>query len=131
MLKLRILLAGCLLVFICSIKSQGQTTFYDLSTIQKIEVNFLQPNWDYQMDTSKYGADDYVIANWVKINGVQFDSVGVKYKGNSSYDSTYAKNPVHIELNHVNSQSYQGIKDIKLGNGYADPSMIREVMAYD
>lgn len=109
----------------------AQTTFYDLNSIQKIELYFSQSNWDYQLDTSKYGADGYVVADWVKINGVQFDSVGVKYKGNSSYDSTYLKNPVHIEIDHVINQSYQGIKDIKLGNGYADPSMIREVLAYD
>jgi len=130
MLKARFLLIGCLLVLTGLQKGWSQTTFYDLNTIQKIEVYFAQSNWDYQLDTSKYGADDYVVADWVKVNGVQYDSVGVKYKGNSSYDSTYTKNPIHIELNHVNGQSYQGIKDIKLGNGYDDPSMIREVMAY-
>ena len=26
---------------------------------------------------------------------------GVKYKGNSSFDSTYIKNPLHIELDHT------------------------------
>ncbi|HMT30127.1 MAG TPA: CotH kinase family protein [Bacteroidia bacterium] len=109
----------------------SQVTFYDLNTIQKIEIYFSQSNWDYQMDTAKYGADGYVIADWVKINGIQFDSAGVKYKGNSSYDSTYTKNPIHIELDNTIPQSYQGIADIKLGNGYADPSMIREVLAYD
>jgi hypothetical protein len=111
--------------------AQSQTTFYDLGTIQKIEVYFSQPNWDYQMDTAKHGSEGYTLATWVKVNGVQFDSVGVKYKGNSSYDSTYTKNPIHIELDNFRSQSYQGIKDIKLGNGYADPSLIREVLSYN
>lgn len=111
--------------------TNAQTTFYDLGTIQKIEVYFSEPNWDYRMDTAKLGSEGYTMAQWVKVNGVQFDSVGVKYKGNSSYDSTYAKNPLHIELDHYRNQSYQGIKDIKLGNGYADPSHIREVMAYN
>ena len=59
------------------------------------------------------------------------DSVGVKYKGNSSYDSTYKKNPVHIELDTYKNHSYQGYQDIKLSNAYSDPSMIREVLAYD
>ncbi len=108
----------------------AQTTFYDLNTIQKIEINFSQSNWDYQLDTAKHGKDGYIIADWVKINGMQFNTVGVKYKGNSSYDSTYKKNPLHIELDNLISQSYQGIKDIKLSNGYADPSMIREVLSY-
>lgn len=110
---------------------KAQVTFYDLNTIQKIEIYFSQSNWDYQLDTARYGADDYLIADWVKVNGIQFDSAGVKYKGNSSYDSTFAKNPLHIELDNIINQSYQGITDIKLGNGYADPSAIREVLAYD
>lgn len=109
----------------------AQQTFYDINTIQKIEIFFSQPDWDFQMDTAKYGAEDYIMADSVKINGVLFDSVGVKYKGNSSYDSTYLKNPLHIELDNYVNQAYQGFTDIKLSNGYGDPSMIREVLAYD
>ncbi|MCW3084428.1 MAG: hypothetical protein JWP12_1794 [Bacteroidetes bacterium] len=109
----------------------AQTTFYDLNTIQKIEITFTQPDWDYQMDTAKAGAEGYIMAQSVKINGVEFDSVGVKYKGNSSYNSANLKNPLHIALDEYKSQSYQGLKDVKLGNGYADPSMIREVLSYD
>lgn len=83
------------------------------------------------MDTAKYGAEDYIMADSVLVNGTPFQNVGVKYKGNSSYDSTYIKNPLHIELDSYSNQSYQGFTDIKLGNGYGDPSMIREVLSYD
>jgi len=105
-------------------------TLYDINTIQRIEIGFSQPNWDYQMDTAKYGSEGYILADWVMINGQEFDSVGVKYKGNSSYDSTYLKNPLHISLDEFRGQSYEGYSDIKLGNEYADPSMIREALAY-
>lgn len=105
--------------------------FYDQNVIQKIEIQFTQTNWDYQLDTAKAGAEGYIMAASVTINGVYFDSVGVKYKGNSSYNPTYIKNPLHIELDGFKNQSYLGIKDIKLGNNYADPSMIREVLGYD
>jgi len=104
--------------------------FYDADTLQKIEIQFSQPDWDYRMDTAKAGSDGYLLADWVKINNVQFDSAGVKYKGNSSYDSTYAKNPIHIALDEFLPNSYEGFTDVKLSNGYADPSMIREVLAY-
>ena len=105
--------------------------FYDLNTIQKIELTFLQPNWDYQLDTAKQGGDSYIMASQVKINGVVFDSVGVKYKGNSSYNPSNKKNPLHIELDSYKNQSYNGVSDIKLGNNYKDPSLIREVLGYD
>jgi spore coat protein CotH len=105
--------------------------FYDINTLQKIEIHFSQSNWDYQLDTSKAGVDGNIMADWVKINGLQFDSVAVKYKGNSSYSATSMKNPIHITLDEYKNHSYQGFKDVKLGNAYADPSMIREVLSYD
>jgi hypothetical protein len=108
----------------------SQSTFYSIDEIQKVEIHFSQSNWDYQMDTAKIGSDGYITADWVKINGSIFESVGVKYKGNSSYDSAYIKNPIHIALDEFVSQSYQGYTDIKLSNAHADPSMIRETLSY-
>ena len=128
MKRLHIALLCVLAVFFNTVIAQ---TFYNTSAIQKIEVQFAQSNWDYMLDTAKLGKEGYLMAQWVKVNGTYYDSVGVKYKGNSSYDSTYGKNPIHIELNTYKNQSYQGYKDIKLSNGYADPSLVREVLAYD
>lgn len=105
--------------------------FYAIDSIQKIEITFSQSNWDYILDTAKQGSDTYTMATSVIINGEQFDSVGVKYKGNSSYNSTNAKNPLHIELDHFKVQDYHNINDIKLSNGFHDPSSIREVLLYD
>lgn len=128
MRKLHIL---CLsVVMLIGARGEAQVTFYDTGTLQKIEIFFSASNWDYRLDTAKMGTDDYVLADSIRINGVHLDSVGVKYKGNSSYDSSYAKNPIHVELDTYLNQSYQSFTDIKLGNGYADPSLIREVLAY-
>lgn len=121
------------ILFLCaySFISLAQSNLFDLNSLQKIEIYFSQSNWDYQMDTAKIGSDGYIKAQYVKVNGVKIDSVGVKYKGNSSYDSTYTKNPLHIKLTAFKKgQSYNGITEIKLSNAYADPSMLREVMAY-
>lgn len=116
-------LAGCL-----SVNAQN---FYDVNKIQRIEISLSQSNWDYILDTAKAGADGYLMSVWVKINGVQFDSAGVKYKGNSSYNPSNAKNPLHIELDHFKNQDYLGFKDIKLSNGYNEPSFVREVLMYN
>lgn len=127
-MRLSILSFFSLIILCGKISAQN---FYDQNTIQKIEIQFTQSNWDYQLDTAKAGAEGYIMAASVTVNGVYFDSVGVKYKGNSSYNPTYNKNPLHIELDGFKNQSYLGVKDIKLGNNYADPSMIREVLGYD
>ncbi len=113
-----------------AIFAKAQTNFYNLDTIQKIEITFAQPNWDYQMDTARLGQDGTLMAALLKINGIAFDSVAVRYKGNSSYDSTYIKNPLNISLDDFKSQDYHGISTIKLSNAYNDPSMIREVLSY-
>jgi hypothetical protein len=123
-------LGAVLFLFIFGVSnSQGQT-LYDLNTIQKIEIYFSQSNWDYQMDTAKAGSEGYTFADSVIINGTFYDSVGVKYKGNISYNPSYVKNPLHIALDEFKPQAYEGIEDIKLGNNFSDPSMIREVLAY-
>lgn len=126
MLRIRLLLF--LLIVFEIVRSQ---TFYNNGAIQKIEIQFSQNNWDYILDTAAMGKGNYFMAQSIKINGVQLNNVGVKYKGNSSFDSTNLKNPIHVELDQYTDQDYQGYTDIKLSNCYEDPSMIREVLAYD
>ena len=105
--------------------------FYDRATVQTIEIFFGFSDWDAQLDALASTTEDYLLADSVRINGVVYDSVGVKYKGNSSYNANNNKNPLHIELDYVHgSYDYQGYTDIKLQNGYQDPSMIREVLSY-
>lgn len=108
----------------------AQNNLYDISSIQTIEIIFDFDNWDYRLDTAKLGSDGYTMAKKVIINGTSFDSVGVKFKGNSSYDSTYIKNPFTIALDEYKNQTYQGYKTLKLANCFSDPSMIREVLTY-
>mgnify|MGYP000278735538 FL=1 len=117
-------------IMMCLTLGLSAQSFFDTNTIQEIRIYFGQPNWDYQMDTAKWGADGYIMADSIKINGALLLQAGIKYKGNSSYDSTYVKNPLNIALDEYLNQDYQGVKTIKLSNQYLDPSMIREVLAY-
>jgi hypothetical protein len=106
-------------------------SLYDINTIQQIRIHFSQANWDYQMDTAKNGDEGYIIAEWIELNGEVFDSVGVKYKGNSTYSASRAKNPLHISLDEYKDQSYGEYTDIKLSNQFGDPSLIREALSYE
>lgn len=115
--------------FACSVTLHSQT-LYDLNTIQDIRIVFAETNWDALLDAEKAGADGYVAAQSVTINGTVFNNVGVKYKGNSSYSANQVKNPFHIELDTYTDQNYQGYTDIKLSNVKFDPSFVRESLAY-
>ena len=122
---------GLLFLFALStLLARAQQSLYTTQHVQRIEIFFAASNWDYQLDTIKLGQGGYLMADSIRINGLAFDSIGIKYKGNSSYDSTYTKNPMHIRLDKYKSHSYAGIKDIKLANIYADPSMVREASTY-
>lgn len=118
------------LVLAILVSTMQAQDFYNLDTIQTIQVTFAESNWDQLMDDA-YAADaGYIMAQSVTINGTTFDSVGVKYKGNSSYSTNEVKNPWHIELDTYKDHVYDGYTDIKLANGYKDPSLLRDVLAY-
>ena len=114
-----------------SITSFSQDVF-DIG-IRKIEIYFSEPNWDDTLDL--YYANDLgerLIADSLVIDGELDQDVGVKYKGNSSYNVNNAKNPFNIRLDYVhNGQSIDGYNVLKLSNGFRDPSFVREVLAYE
>lgn len=124
---MRIFFLLLLWVIVVVVKAQS---FYDVNTIQEIKIYFGSSDWDYRMDTAKAGSETYLMADSVIINGTCFLNVGVKYKGNSSYDASRKKNPLHIKLDKWIDQNYEGYEDIKLGNGYGDNSIIREPLSY-
>ncbi len=104
--------------------------FYNLDNIQTIEITFAETNWDQLLDNAYASSGDYILAQSVSINGEVFDSVGVKYKGNSTYQANQTKNPFHIELDTYKDHQYEAYTDIKLSNVAKDPSFLREVLSY-
>lgn len=116
--------------------SFGQSIF-DINQIHTVNINFYDADWDYQLDSlaslnSGTGSGTERILAEVIINGNQFDSCGVRYKGNSSMDTSKVKNPFNIDLNYtIPGQEFQGKDKIKLANCYTDPSMVREALTYE
>jgi spore coat protein CotH len=107
--------------------------FYNIDSIAEYRVYFTQPNWDAILDSlAILPTEPYFVAKRLVINGVSYDSVGAKYKGNSTFRVTNKKNPWHFELDHVREgQDYQGFKDFKLSNIFQDPSCLREALSYE
>lgn len=126
--------------FICSFFFYLTTSFsvqsqelYDMESITEIKIYFSQNNWDQLLDQYYLNEmDERLIADSVLINGSMKDSVGVKYKGNSTFNENNAKNPINIALDYVhNNQDYQGFRTLKLSSGQKDPSFLREVLSYE
>lgn len=106
-------------------------SLYDITSITTIELEFAEDNWDEILDTYyENDLDERLVASCV-INGEAYDSVGVKFKGNSTYNASNLKNPLNIKLDHILDQKFQGYTTFKLSNGSKDPSFVREVLSYE
>jgi spore coat protein CotH len=106
--------------------------FYDIETINTVELYFDEPNWDEILDSLYLVGEDARLLGTAVINGEQFDSVGVRYKGNSSYSPNQVKNPLNIKLDWViDDQTLDGYGTLKLSNCFKDPSFVREVISYE
>ncbi len=93
-------------------------------------MNFSQVSyWDSLV--SYFSTDTYMQADIV-FNGNLISAVGVKFKGNSSYNNQSRKKSFKIELNEfVAGQELNGLKKFNLNNGFKDPSFLREKIACD
>jgi hypothetical protein len=121
-----------LLVSILTLSEALSQDFYDINTINTIEITFAQSNWDYLLDNLASAGDNERLMGGVVINGTLYDSVGVRYKGNSSYSPNRIKNPLNIKLDYlIDGQKYQDYGTIKLANVFKDPSFIRESLSYE
>jgi len=129
----------CWLLLFCvglfsSLQSQD---IYSLNQIQTVKLYIDVPNWENRLNAyKKQGLEKRIPAKLV-YNGVTYDSVGVRYKGNSSYFNTRkedaVKLPFNIKINHAHKDQRLpgGFKRLKLSNVFRDPSFLREVLSYE
>lgn len=98
--------------------------------IKEVRLDFDEPNyWDSL--TAYYGTDIDLPAH-LTIDGTYHDVVGVKFKGNSSYNGPGDKKPFSVDINaYVDSNRVDGVKKFVLNNGFKDPSFLREKLALD
>ncbi len=106
--------------------------FFDLNQINEIRLYFDQPNWDEILDSLYSAGEKGRLIGDAVINNRRFDSVGVRYKGKSSYNPSRRKNPFNIKLDYIIAgQTIEGHGTLRLANVYKDPSFVREVLSYE
>ncbi|MEO1261214.1 MAG: CotH kinase family protein [Bacteroidota bacterium] len=111
--------------------------FYDLEHIPEIRVTFEESNWEELLDKMKAKGDKKRLTATVSIDGEVFKQVGVRYKGNSSYNNPkskgYKKLPFNMKASYKNKKQLfpGGYKTIKLSNVFRDASYTREVLSYE
>ena len=70
-------------------------------------------------------------ATRMSIDGVWLDSVGIRYKGSSSYHPEMSKKSLKLDFNiFIKGQKFQGLRKLNLHNSFADASLLRDPLAY-
>lgn len=106
----------------------GAKDLYDNTFVHPIEMRFAQSNWAERLDSMRLYGDAMLLAT-VKIDGVEYQNVGVNYRGGTVKMTNPKRNAFKIKLNHIDkNQNHQGHTQIYLSNTLRDPSMVREVL---
>ena len=126
-----------LICYNVSFEQDNGLEMFDESYVHEIRITFEQEEyWDsLEYYYEQYLEDDapkkYMVAS-VEIDGDFIDSVGVRQKGYfSNWGSEGLKEPLKIDFNeYVEGTKYDGLKKLNLQNGFSDPSMMRDALAY-
>lgn len=108
--------------------------FFDEDSIRSIHLNFYNPNYHSYLVNSWYYSPDERIPATLTLNGTVYDSVGVRYKGNSTFclpnDNLNPKVPYNIDFNYfIDTQIVLGYKKMKLANAWMDPTFVKDITA--
>lgn len=124
-----LVLAFC--VSMCSIgfvAGQNQTDFYHINTVQEVNISFEQDNWRDILDSLRYNGSD-MLTGTVTINGQRFDQAQIRYRNARAFQIGGMHNSLYIQL--PAGKTYQGYSILELSNALRDPSVVREVLAYE
>ncbi len=109
------------------------TGLYEKAVIRTLDLQFAQPNYWQQLQQNYQGQTDILAS--LTVDGTVYDSVGVRFKGQTSYmmlPPGAQKMSFNVTLDHVDpAQDLMGYTTLNLNNAFQDASFLREVVFLD
>ncbi len=107
---------------------------FDEDSLREIYLDFYNSNYHSYLVNAWYYNPDERIPAILTLNGVTYDSVGVRYKGNSTFclpnDVFNIKVPYNIDMNYfVTGQDLLGYNKMKLANAWMDPTFVKQIVS--
>ncbi len=141
-MKLKQLLPFVFILFAYTGIGQNGNDLFDQDTLHEIRFEFAQQNFWFLLNTfynssispnTGAATNTPYLMGTMTFDGEVIDSVGLRQKGFSSYFFAMGdKKSFKVDLNEfAPGNNYDGIKKFNLSNGIGDPSMQRDVIAYD
>tara|TARA_B100001057_G_scaffold215043_1_gene215272 strand:- start:3394 stop:5181 length:1788 start_codon:yes stop_codon:yes gene_type:complete len=117
-----------------TVKYDASGGLFDHDSLRSIYLDFYDPNYHQVLVSSWFYNPDLRIPAVLTINNIDYDSVGVRYKGNSTFclpnDASNRKVPYNIDINYfVGGQKVMEYKKMKLANAWMDPTFMKQVIS--
>ncbi|MBN1130436.1 MAG: CotH kinase family protein [Chitinispirillaceae bacterium] len=117
----------------------SSSAIFNDAKIHAYELSFYYPDWEDSLKYYKSLPDEeYIPARFLyrmsSGDSIVFDSIGVRYKGNSSYNfaANSPKKPFKFRFDkYRDNQRFFGVERLNFSNAAKDPTMMREKIAYD
>lgn len=114
-------------------------TVYNIDKINEFTITFTAADWaTLEADRQKNkmlmpNLRDFIYVHCsVTFNGQTWKDVGIRYKGNSSFNIPGVKESFKLDMNeYVPDQAMLGISKLNFNNGFKDPTMLRECMSLE
>jgi spore coat protein H len=105
-------------------------SIFNMTYVHNLYITFPYPNfYDSLINTNV--TDVYLKVN-ILFNNEAFNDVGIKVKGNSSFNNPSQKKSFKLDFNeYVQGQDIHGLKKLNFNNSFKDPSFMREKLAND
>lgn len=122
---------GSLLMVFVSGPLLAQDSFFDLGKTPEIKITFEQENWRYLLDSLRYNGEG-TLAGTLEAAGATIEPAGVRYRSGVGFTPGSKRNGLYIELpTGVSNDKLKGYTALDLSSAVRDPSLVREVLAYD
>lgn len=107
---------------------ENNAGFYRQDQIREVELAFSQPDWWRRLLNNHATKTDLPATCW--IDGIRYDSVGVRFRGNSSFRyNDSEKKSFNITLDRfIDGQDVGGVNTFNLNCGWQDSTSMREVL---
>ncbi|MAQ32345.1 MAG: hypothetical protein CMD26_06435 [Flavobacteriales bacterium] len=122
-------------IFDSQIVYQDSEGLFDESIVRDLSLNFYDSDYNDFLIDSWFSNTKLRKASSFDLDGISYDSVAVRYKGNSTFYIPWSvgniKLPFNIDINQYNgNQNILGYQKIKLANALFDPSMRKEITGF-
>ncbi len=120
---------------VVSAQDAGDNLFKN-DILHEIRFEFSQSNyWNQLVTNFENNFDPSIPVPYLQgdviIDGELVDSVGVRFKGFTSYQYDSDKKPIKVDFNEfVKGKRFDGLRKLNLHIGYGDASLHRDVLAY-